>query len=118
MQAIRETVGNATILIQTMDDDLRIIGETQDIRSTDLTGIEDQMKVAYTRVKSFIKEIAEDIGTELKDIRTSARPKQVEMEFNMGISAQAGPIWILSGKGEYGLKVKMVWELGIDDQSD
>jgi hypothetical protein len=117
MKAIRETIGSTTMLIQTMDGDVEIVGETQGGRSTQLTGIEDQLEVAYTNVRSAIKDIAEDIGAELENIRASARPKQVEMEFNMGISAQAGPVWILSGKGEYGLKVKMTWELKADERT-
>ncbi len=115
MKVIRETIGNTTILIQAMDDDLEIVEETQGGRATTLTGIEEEVQTTYAKVKSAIKDIAEDIGAELRNIRAPARPKQVEMEFNVGISAQAGPIWILSGKGEYTLKVKMTWELEADE---
>jgi len=118
MKAIKETIGNTTILIQAIEEDLDIIGETASGRATELTGVEDQLKEAYSKTKLVINAIAEDIGAHLKKIRSSVRPDEVEMEFSIGISAQAGPIWILSGKGETGLKVTMTWELEKDEQSD
>lgn len=117
MKVIKESIGNTTVLIQTIEEDLLVVGKSQGGRATQLTGITDNVKAAYSNTKSLIKSIAEDIGNELESIQGMARPKQVEMEFNIGISAQAGPVWILSSKGDYGLKVKMTWELVTDGKN-
>lgn len=111
MKVIKETIDGTTIFIQIIDEDLEILEETKNGgRFTQVTGIEEEIHAIYAKTKSLIKNIAEDIGAEIKSLQASTRPKQVEMEFNVGISAQAGPIWILSGKGDYALKVKMTWE--------
>lgn len=117
MKAIKETIGNTTIIIQTLEDDLEIIGGDHIGRDTQLTSTEDQLKDAYGKVKAMINVIAEDMGTQLRDIQSRVGPKEVEVEFNIGISAQAGPIWILGGKGEAGLKVTMTWELKKNEKS-
>ena len=96
---------------------MEIIGENRGGRATQPTGIGDDIQATYKKVKSMIKNVAEDIGDELASIQATARPKQVEMEFNVGISAQAGPVWVLSGTGEYGLKIKMTWELGRNERA-
>ena len=101
-----------------MEDNLVIVGESRGGRATQLTGVQDDVKEAYNKAKLMIKSIAQDIGEELESISNRARPKQVEMEFNIGISAQVGPVWILSGKGEYGLKVKMIWELTSNERDN
>ncbi len=117
MKVIRETIGTTTVLIQTMDDELEIIGEEQEGRATQPTGIEDKLKEAYAKTRSVIKDIAEDIGTELVALNAAARPKQLQMEFNVGISAEVGPVLVLSGKGEYGFKVNMIWDFSENEQS-
>jgi hypothetical protein len=121
MQVFSETIGDTTIFIQAIeedaDDKVEIIGETWGGRATQLTGISDEVRESYVKIRSAIKNIAEDIGSELKGVQAAARPKQVEVEFNVGISAEVGPIFIMSSKGEYGLKVKMTWELGPDGRS-
>ena len=118
MKVIAETIGSTTVLIQTMDDELEIIGEERGGRATQLTGVEDKLMEAYARTRTMIKSVAEDIGTELAELNAAARPKQLQMEFNVGISAQVGPVLILSGKGEYGFKVNMTWEFGKSEQSN
>ena len=114
MKVIKENIGGVSVLIETIDEELLVVGEKQGVRATQQTGLSDDVKAAYTKAKSIIKNIAEDIGKELESIQEMARPKQVEMEFNIGISAQAGPVWILTSKGDYGLKVKMTWDLSVD----
>jgi len=113
---IEENVGNTFILIQTIDDDLEIIGEEKGGRATQLTGIEDRILNAYGQTRTAIKEFAQDIGAELAKIPPSARPKQIEIEFNIGVSANYGPIFVFGGSGEAGLKVTMTWELGKDEK--
>lgn len=116
MKTIRETIGNASILIQMIEDyELEVVNETQEGPNIIDTGVEEEVKEAYSKAKAIIKGFAEDIGTELETVRTNARPKQMEIEFNMGLSAQAG-VWILGVKNDYVLKVKMTWELGKNGQ--
>lgn len=117
MKVIKETIGNVNILIQTMDNDLEVINETQEGPAIIDTSIEDKLQEIYTKAKLVIRNMAEGIGSELVKIAPLPRPKQVELEFTMGISAQAG-IWILSSGGEHTLAVKMIWELAGDESTN
>jgi hypothetical protein len=116
MKTIKDTVGGAAILIQALDDDLEVVNDTSGPALFE-TGIEDRLKDAYARAKSVIREIAEDMGAELGDWRSPNRPKQVEVAFNLGFSAEAG-VWIVTGKGECALNVKMTWEMQMDAPTD
>ncbi|RME40981.1 MAG: hypothetical protein D6796_16445 [Caldilineae bacterium] len=116
MKVLKETLGNTTLFIETLDDTLEIVGEKETGRATQLTGISHPVQAAYQGLKTTIHAIAEDIGSQLAAIRADARPKSVQMEFNLALSAQAGPIWLVSGRGDYGLKVTMTWELTSDGQ--
>ena len=109
MKAVKETIGNTSILIQTMDEELEVIGTKEGGPDIVDTGIEDKLKEAYGKAKSVIKSIAEDIGDELNSLQINKRPKQMEIEFNIGLSAEAG-VWVLGAKNDYALKVKMTWE--------
>ena len=111
MKTVKETIGNTSVLIQTMDEELEVINADQEGPDIVDTGIEEEMKEAYAKAKSVIKGLAEDMGNELGNIQRDARPKQMEIEFNLGLSAQAG-VWILGAKTDYALKVKMTWEIG------
>jgi hypothetical protein len=109
LKVIEENLGNTTIVIQTVDEPLEVFEDGG--RATHLTGIRSSIENGYTKIKSLIKEIATDIGDELHTIESSSRPKQVEMEFQIALSAQIGPVLILSGKGDCAMKVKMTWDL-------
>ena len=110
MKVIKETIGNTTIVIQTIDESLEVLGE-ENGRATQLTGVGDKIEGAYAKAKTAIKEIAADIGAELKAIEEMDKPKEVEVEFQIGLSAQVGPVLILGGKGESAMTVKMTWDL-------
>jgi hypothetical protein len=109
MKAVKETVGKTSVLIQTMDEKLEVIGATQKGPDIVDTGIEEDVKEAYAKAKAVMRAIAEDLGAELGNIRTDVRPKQMEIEFNMGLSAEANA-WIIGVKNDCALKVKMTWE--------
>lgn len=111
MKVVTDTIGNTMVLMQVMDDVIEMVGETGQGRATEPTGVDDRLKDAYSKVKTLITDIAEDIGMQFADIQSAARPKQIEMEMNIGISAQFGPVCLLSAKGDYAIKVKMIWEL-------
>ena len=109
MKVIEEDLGGTTIAIQAINEPLEVLEEGG--RATQLTGVRDSIENGYSKIKSLIKEIATDIGDELHTIESSSCPKQVEMEFQIALSAQIGPVLILSGKGDYAIKVKMSWDL-------
>lgn len=111
MKAVKETIGNTSVLIQTMDESPEIVGGADEGPDIVDTGIEEELKEAYAKAKAVIKGIAEDIGRGLNTLQAEARPKQMEIEFNMGLSAEA-KAWIIGARTDYALKVKMTWEPG------
>ncbi len=110
MKVVKDKIGNADILIQTLETELDIVNAEPDGPQLVDTGLEEDIKDAYGAAKTVIKEIAADIGADLNTLPAEARPKDVEMEFHLGFSAGAN-IWVLSGQGEYAFKVKMTWQL-------
>ena len=111
MRVVKETIGETTILIQVIDDDLEIIGSASAEPDIVNTGIEDRLQAAYVKARSVIKRIAEDIGIDLSAIRANenARLKQMEVAFSLGFAAKADA-WVLGTSGQYALNVKIVWE--------
>ena len=74
MRATWTTIGDTDILIETMDDGLDIVGNTQRGRLTETTGITEDVKEPYDEVKSVIRGIASDIGMKLDSVSAVARP--------------------------------------------
>ena len=107
MQVIRETIGDTTVLIQTIDEELVIVGQAG--RAIRPTGLDDGVKEIYKKIKSTITGISKDISTDMRRIGVADRPESLEIEFNVGVSAEAGPVF-LTGAGETGLKIKMTWD--------
>lgn len=107
MRVIQEEIGETTVLIQTIDDELQVVGDEG--RATRATGIDESVKKVYKKLKSAITGIAKDISTDMRRIGAEDRPKDLEIEFNVGISAEAGPVFLVGG-GNTGFKVKMTWD--------
>lgn len=116
MKVIRDNVGDVTVLIQTIEDDLEVVGQEKGPAIVE-TSISKKLTSVYSEIKSTITNIAQDVGTELTNIGDKVKPNQVEMEFNIGISSEgkAGLDKIIvlgvSAKGEYAFRVKMMWDL-------
>lgn len=110
MPAIRETIGKTEILIQTVD--VEVLGDQSGKYGTTTTSVSpEEIKDVYTRAKSVIKAIAEDVGTEMSKLGKDVKgPSTVDLEFHLGFSAKANA-WFLSAGGEYALAVKMSWDL-------
>lgn len=109
MPAIKESIGNTEVLIQTTD--IELIGAEDDFGTTTTSVDPKEIENVYGRAKSIIRAIAEDIGADLKGMGQNAiKPNKVEMEFNLGFSARANA-WFISAGGDYALAVKMTWEL-------
>ncbi|MGA7935574.1 MAG: CU044_2847 family protein [Kovacikia sp.] len=109
MSAIKATIGNTEILIQTTD--VEVFGEESEYGTTTTSVKLEDIENVYTRAKSVITAIAKDIGTEMNEMGKEARrPNKLEMQFNLGFSAKANA-WFLSAGGDYTLAVKMTWEL-------
>jgi hypothetical protein len=108
MLVARTSVGKQAILIETIEQDVEIVGGAGE-RQTEPTAIEDTLGEAYERVKDIIKTMATDFAENLK--AAVAAGQKIELEFSLGLSASSG-LWVVSGKGEAGIKVKIVWEKG------
>lgn len=117
MKATLETIGNTSILIQALDQQLDVVGSPEGTSPFEDSGISEKVVSAYSEIKVALREIASDIGKEFATIAEAIRPNQLEMEFNVGISVEgkAGIDKIivigLGGTGEYSCKVKMSWDL-------
>ena len=106
MIASKTSLRNDEILIEAMEESIQVAGEVSG-RQTEVTGIEDNLKEAYGTVKNIITTMAGDFAESLKDKVIAGQ--KVEVEFNLGLSVTSG-FWIMSGKGECAIKVKMIWE--------
>lgn len=115
MKVLQEKIGNADVFIQTLDDDLIVVGSSQPGRATTETSIEDDVRAAYGKVRSVVRDIAADFGSELKNLGGQVSPSQVEMEFSLGLSAEGKIVWLVTGKGEFGLKVNITWNLAANE---
>ena len=109
MKVIQETIGETTVFIQSFDEELEVIDTMGGGRATQVTGIKEGVRDAYKKLKSAITDIAKDISTDMRRIGAADRPKSLEIEFNVGISAQAGPVFLVGG-GESSFKVTMNWD--------
>lgn len=79
-----------------------------DERLTSPTGLRERAEHGVAALASLLSHVATEIGQGVAAIPQEHRPSSVEAEVCLGLSAQAGPIW-LSGKGEYTLKATFVW---------
>lgn len=79
-----------------------------DERLTTPTGLRDRAEHGITALASLLSHVATEIGQAVAGIPPENRPSSIEAEVCLGLSAQAGPVW-LSGKGEYTLKATFVW---------
>ncbi len=109
MQVIREKIGETHVLIETMDAEMEVIGAPPTRRNTKEVSISSEVEDAYRKAKSVIRSIAEDIGDDMGRVAEAARPSSVELEFSMGFSSKVNS-WVLTGQGEFVLKVKLKWE--------
>lgn len=108
MKLFQETIGDSTVMIQTMNCDVEVLNEIQNGPKIVDTGIEDEIKKSYQNLKTVIKDIAEDVGSELRRMQKNTCPKEIDIEFSLGLST--GGVWVIA-KGDCVLKVKMTWEL-------
>jgi hypothetical protein len=60
-------------------------------------------KSAFNALGEVVKTLQESVGTMPK------RPNKIEMEFGATLTADC-KLWIVPGKGDYAIKVKLSWE--------
>jgi hypothetical protein len=111
MKAVKETIGNTPVLIQTMGESPEIVGRADEEPDIVDTGIGDDIKDAYAKARAVINGIAEDVGAGLNSLQAEKCPTQMEIEFSLGLSAEA-KAWVIGAKTDYALKVKITWESG------
>jgi hypothetical protein len=114
MKVIQETIGNTTVIIQMLEEDVEFINGSVG-RETEPTGIGDSIEGVYDKMKKLIKEVAVDFGNELRTLKSLQKPKTIEIGFQIGMSASVGPVVILGAGISNGLSVKMTWDLKKDD---
>lgn len=108
MNTIRDKVGNTHLLIA-VEDDVTVVGESKEGRQTKPTGLHDRIQHAYNEARTLILTIASDFATDLENLHHAHPPTGLELEFSLAFSAEAAA-WVLTGKGETALKVKLTWE--------
>ena len=113
MQTVRTSIGDAEVLIETLDNEVEVLGAPGGARATQTTGITDDLRKAYGQAKSVIREIAQDVGQEVHQLTAVTRPNELQLEFDLGFSAQVGA-WIITSGGNCALKVTMTWKLSDD----
>jgi Trypsin-co-occurring domain 1 len=110
MKAIITEIGNTKVLVEAQQEIVELIGTDTDGRRTIPTGISADMSDAYRRAKDTLKQMATDFGNDFTQIASAVRPKSLEVEFNLALSAETG-MWIVTTKGECALKITLCWEL-------
>jgi len=115
MKLIRQQLDDAEIYLAVLDEPAEAGPEATTGRRTHTTGLTERLTDLRETVQSTIRHIAESIGTELRKIEPSCRPESTEVEFNLALSAQLGPVWMLGASGNYGMKVKLLWK---DDNAE
>jgi hypothetical protein len=104
-------VGTEDVFIETEETPVRVVGAdggpTGEAPALKPTGLADGVTGAYQKAKSAIKEIAKDFSANLLD--AMVKGQKLELEFGMSLSA-SGSIWVISGKSECTLKVRISWE--------
>src|SRR5262245_536342 len=60
-------------------------------------------KSAFGALAEVVKSLEDSVG------KLTKRPKKIEMEFGATLTADC-KLWIVSGKGDYAIKVKLAWE--------
>lgn len=115
MKVIKNKVGNTEINIQLMDDNFELLAK-QGERTTTPTSVAEKLDSIYDDIQSTIKSIASEMGEKLRTINSKHKPKEVELEFQLGVSAEVGTVLVVSGKGEYTMTVRMTWDLSKDEK--
>jgi hypothetical protein len=108
MKVIKAKIRESEILVGTIDDDIDL--PESNGRATQTTSIPDRINTCWDTAKELITTISEDVGSAIISASNKTQPCQVEMELSIGFSAKTG-MWVLTGKGNCGFKVKLVWEL-------
>jgi len=112
MKAVEVRIGKGDVLFGVIDEELDVFGRGgEELPVVPTANIPQKLANAYDEVKNVISSIATDMGERLKAIEDAMRPKQAEMEFSVGLTAEAKAV-VFSGKGEGAFKVKLTWELG------
>ncbi len=116
MKLITEKIGNTTVFIQCIDSILEFPDISESGPNIVDTSISDQIQSAYDEIKNVVSQIAIDVGSNMADIGETMKPNQLEMEFNVGICAEAKVgvdkivVIGLGATGEYVFKIKMAWD--------
>lgn len=84
-------------------------GSSSDGRLTSPTGIRDLPQDGVAALSELLAHIAAEVGKEIGKIPEEHRPTDVEAEICLGLSGQAGPVW-LAVKSNHTLRAKLTWK--------
>jgi hypothetical protein len=104
--AVAKFADGSTFGVQLVD--LEVPFPAGDDRLTTPTGLRERAEHGITGLATMLSHVATEIGRGVAAIPEANRPSSIEAEVCLGLSAQAGPVW-LSGKGEYTLKATFIW---------
>jgi len=108
MIVAKATVGQEVILIETAEDAVRVVNDpASDGPAIKPTRLSDRLVNSYDKAKVAIKEIAADFSAHMHD--SLQKGQKLELEFGLSLSA-GGTLWVISGRSDCTLKVKMTWE--------
>lgn len=106
---IQLELGPETIYIQTTLDGEEVqIFDASGQPNVTRTGVHDQFEKVYEKAKTAILAMAMDLGRDIGKLPTENSPKQVDVEFSLGFSAQANA-WVIGTKSESAFKIKFSW---------
>lgn len=78
-------------------------------RLTSPTGLRERARDGVSSLGGLLTHIAAAISAEIEAMDPARRPAEIEAEVCLGMSAQAGPVWLSAG-GECTLRAKLTWK--------
>jgi hypothetical protein len=115
MQVVKSKIGNAEVLIQSVDEDIDILGETvsadvdRSVSQSKAVGASRHVSIAdaFDQAKGVIFSVAEQCGQEYNSL--PVKPSEFSLEFSLKFAGK-GNAWVFSFEGESVLKVSMAWK--------
>jgi hypothetical protein len=109
MKAVKTDIGEMTVMIETMSEPIEVVGDAGPGRRTVETGLASDLRDAYTGAKEVIAKMTTDLGDQMNSLPSISAPTSFELQFGMALSTE-GRFWVVSGKGDCTLKVKLTWQ--------
>ncbi len=83
-------------------------------RLTSPTGLRSSALKGVESLADLLARVASDVGRSVAAIEPQHRPRHVEAEIEVGLSATLGPVLLAVGSASTTLRAKLVWEIDPD----